>query len=71
MRTIGIILIVIGIVGLTYGGFSYTRDKKVLEVGDLEVHTDQKKTVPIPPLAGGAALLTGALLIVTDRRRVS
>ena len=70
MKTIGIILIVVGIVGLVYGGFSYTRNRTVLEIGTVVVRADEKKTVPIPPLAGGAALLTGVLLVVADRKRV-
>ena len=70
MKMLGIALVILGLLGLAYGGFSYTQNKKVLEVGSLEVHADQKTTVPIPPIAGGVALVAGVLLVVADRRRV-
>ncbi|MEO5988275.1 MAG: DUF3185 domain-containing protein [Candidatus Eisenbacteria bacterium] len=69
MKLIAVILIVLGFLGLVYGGFSYTREKKVVDVGPLEVTADQKHTMPVSPLIGGIALLAGALLLITDRRR--
>jgi len=69
MRILGIILILLGIVSLAYKGFSYTREKKVLDVGPLQASVDQKKTVPISPWLGGLAVAAGLVLVLSDRRR--
>ncbi|MEO5988575.1 MAG: DUF3185 domain-containing protein [Candidatus Eisenbacteria bacterium] len=69
MKILGIALIILGFVSLVYGGFSYRRDKTVVDLGGLQVHADQKQTLPISPIVGGVALLAGLLLVVTDRRR--
>jgi uncharacterized membrane protein YidH (DUF202 family) len=69
MKTLGMVLVVVGILALAYGGFSYTKHKKVLDIGPIEAHVDEKKTVPISPIVGGVALVAGLLMIVTDRRR--
>ena len=70
-RIIGVVLIVIGLTGLLWGGFSWTREKKVLDIGPLEAHTREREMLPISPVVGGVLLVSGiVLLIVPDRRRV-
>ncbi len=69
LTIIGIILIVLGIVGLIYGGFTYTSGKDVLDVGPMHVEVDKKSRVPITPIAGGVAIVIGALLIFVGGRR--
>ncbi len=65
---IGIILIVIGIIALAYGGFSYTKREKVVDAGPLQVSADREKTVPLPPILG-ACLVGGILLVVAGNRK--
>jgi uncharacterized membrane protein YidH (DUF202 family) len=68
---LGIVLIVVGVLVFAYGGFSYTKKEKVLDVGPIEATAETHKTVPIPPILGGAAIVGGiALLVVGARRRV-
>lgn len=69
MRVIGIILIVLGIVGFALGGISYTRERTVAEVGPLEVRAEERETIPIAPLAAGAALIAGIVLVAVGSRR--
>jgi hypothetical protein len=70
-RIFGVILIVIGLVGLLWGGFSWTNEKTVVDLGPIEARTSERKTVPVPPLVGGLVLVAGVvLLLVPERRRV-
>ena len=70
---IGVILVVIGVVALAYQGITYTthEQKKVLDLGPLQASTESRKTVPIAPIAGVAALVGGvALVLVGSKSRV-
>ena len=70
MKIAGVLLIVVGLVALAYGGFSYTKREKVLDLGPLQATTETRKTVPLPPIFGGVAVAAGvALLFVGSRRR--
>jgi hypothetical protein len=51
-KTVGIILIVIGAAMLIWGGFSYTKQEKVVDMGPLEITAAKKETVNWPPFAG-------------------
>jgi uncharacterized membrane protein HdeD (DUF308 family) len=62
-RTVGIVLVVIGLVALIWGGFSFTREKKVLDLGPIEATTQKRETVPLPPVLGVIALIGGIVLI--------
>ncbi len=64
----GIILIILGVVALTYQGISYTTREKVLQIGPLEATKKTEKTIPLPPLLGGIALGAGILLIIGSKK---
>ncbi len=67
-RIIGILLVVIGLTGLLWGGFSWTREKKVLDIGPLEAHTRERQTLPISPVIGGVLLICGVVLVIAPDR---
>jgi uncharacterized membrane protein YidH (DUF202 family) len=70
MKIAAIALIVIGVIALAYGGISYTREKKVLDIGPLEATTQTRETIPLPPILGVAAIAGGVvMLLVSGRRR--
>ena len=70
MRTvIGAILIVIGLIGLVWGGISYTREETVLDVGPIEATAETRETIPVGPVVGGIALVGGIVLVATGRKR--
>jgi len=52
MRIAAIVLIVLGVIALAYGGISYTREKKVLDIGMLEATTKERKTIRCLPSSG-------------------
>ena len=69
-RLAGAVLIVLGLVGILWGGFSWTRDKTVVDIGPIKATTETRETIPFPPLAGGIARGAGiALLVLPGRRR--
>ena len=70
MRILGAILIVVGVLALVYGGIRYTKQEKVIDVGPIEASVEHKKTIPLPPLAGAAAVVAGIILI-SRRERVA
>jgi len=61
---IGIVLIALGVIALTYHGITYTTHEKVLQFGPLEATKKTEKTIPLPPILGGFALVGGIVLIV-------
>ena len=66
---IGIILIVIGIVALAYQGITYTTREKVVDIGPIQVTADKTKTLPLPPIVGGIALVGGIVLLVMGSKK--
>lgn len=60
---IGIVLIVLGIIGLAYQGFTYTTHEKVIDLGPLKASVEKQKTVPLPPILGGLAVAAGVFLV--------
>ena len=69
MTIIGIILIVLGVVGLIYGGITYTSNRNVVDMGSMHIQVDQKKQIPLSPIAGAAAVAVGVVLLLVGRRR--
>ena len=68
LMIVGIILIAIGVIALAYGGFSFTTSEKVAEVGPLKLEKDKTRSVPLPPVMGGLALIGGIVLVVVGAR---
>ena len=66
-KALGLILIALGLVGLIWGGFSYTTRKKVVDIGPIHATRDQTHNVPLPPIAGAIALIGGVALLVTGK----
>jgi len=69
MKIAAIVLIVAGILALAYGGFSYTREKKVIDLGPIQATAKTRESVPIPPLLGGAAIAAGVVMLVMSSRK--
>jgi len=65
---VGILLIVIGIFGFALGGFSFTHDKKVVDMGPVQIDRQKKETVPIPPILSGIAIVGGLALVIVGAR---
>lgn len=68
-RWIGLLLIVLGAIGLAYGGITYTKKRHAVDLGPLQVKVDEKESVPIPPLIGGLAIAAGVVVLALGGRR--
>ena len=69
-RTLGIILIALGIVMFIWTGFSYTKKEKVVDAGPIQISADKQKSVNWPPYAGGILIVGGIILLVTTNKTV-
>jgi uncharacterized membrane protein len=69
IKMFGAALIVIGVLALAYGGFSYTKDSTAVKLGPLELSVKEKESVNVPVWAGVAAVVAGGLLLVFGARR--
>ena len=70
IRTVGIILIILGIIALIFQGITYTKKEKVLDIGPIEATAKKEKHIPLPPILGGIALVGGVVLLVAGGKKV-
>ncbi|RZK56253.1 MAG: hypothetical protein EOO91_12480 [Pedobacter sp.] len=68
-KTLGIVMIVLGIVLLIWTGFTYTKKEKVIDAGPIQVSADREKSVNWPPYVGGIVLITGVIVFVGSRKK--
>lgn len=68
LTIIGIVLVIIGVFVLASEGITYTKTEKVLDIGPIEATTKHRKTIPIPPMAGGAVVVAGILLVIAGAK---
>jgi uncharacterized membrane protein len=69
MRTAGIVLIVIGALMMVYTGFNYVTEKKVIDVGPLEVNKQEEHPVRWSPIVGGVLLIGGIALMMSSKKK--
>jgi drug/metabolite transporter (DMT)-like permease len=64
MKILGVFLLVLGILAIVYGGFSYTKEKADAKIGPVEIELTEKKRVNVPLWAGIAAGVAGLVLVL-------
>mgnify|MGYP001555136243 CR=1 FL=1 len=67
-RTIGIILLVVGIVMLIWTGFTYTKKEKVVDAGPIQISADKQHTISWPSYAGAILVIGGIVIIATAKK---
>jgi hypothetical protein len=68
LKIIGVLLIVFGIFALVIGGIRYIDRDKVVDLGPLEVTTEEHKNIPLSPIVGLGALAGGVVLVMAGSR---
>jgi len=66
---LGIALIVLGVIALSYGRITYTTEEKIAEIGPLKATADKEKSIPLSPFLGGAALVAGVGLVAVGYKQ--
>ena len=66
---IGIALILLGIVALSYERITYTTKEKVIDIGPMHATAEREKSIPLPPLLGGLALVAGIGLVAVGYKK--
>lgn len=69
MRVIAVLLIVLGLVALAYGGITMTTRDKVVDLGPVEITQEEKHRLPLPPIVGGVAVAAGIILLVAGTKK--
>ncbi len=64
---IGIILIVMGVIAFAYQGITYTTREKVIDLGPIQVTAEKTQRIPLIPIVGGIALVSGIVLVIMKR----
>ena len=65
---LGLVLLVLGLAALAYQGITYTTKEKVVDLGPLKVEAEKEKTIPLPPILGGVAIVVGLVLLIGNAR---
>jgi hypothetical protein len=65
----GIILIVVGIVSLSYNRITYTTKDTIAEIGPLQATAEREKSIALPPLLGGLMLVAGIGLVALGAKK--
>ena len=65
----GIVLIVLGCLGLAYGGFSYTKETSNLKLGPIELKVQEKENVNVPLIVSAGAVVLGVFLLIGVGRK--
>lgn len=70
VKIAAIVLIVVGVLGLVYGGFSYTKETHEAKLGPIKLSVKEKQTVNVPIWVGvGAIAIGGVLLLFESKKR--
>ena len=67
-KALGIVLIVLGLIGVGWGGFTYTTREKVVDIGPIHATRDKTHDIPLPPIAGALVLIGGVVLLVAGKK---
>src|ERR1700690_696646 len=69
LKIVALALIAAGILGLMYGGFTYTKETHEAKIGPIEMRVNEKETVNVPVWAGVGAIVVGAALLLVGGRK--
>ena len=69
-KTLGIVLVAIGIAMMVYTGFNYVTTEKVVDLGPIEINAEKSHNVQWPPIVGLVLIVGGIVIIVLDKKKI-
>lgn len=69
MRSLGLVLIVVGLILTLVTGFKFFTKEKVVDIGNLEVSADKPHRVDWSPYVGVGIMVIGGIIFIASRRR--
>ena len=70
-RVLGLLLIALGLVGLLWGGFSFTTSEKIVDLGPIHATREKQHSFPVAPAAGVVAMIGGIVLLIAGRPKLA
>ncbi|MGE5409479.1 MAG: hypothetical protein ACM3MI_00860 [Clostridiales bacterium] len=68
-RIIGIVLIILGVLGFAFGGISFTKREKIVDLGSIEVQSEKKESIPVTPIVSAVAVVAGIILVAVGSKK--
>jgi len=68
-KSVGLILVILGVILLIWTGFTYTKKEKIIDAGPIQVSADREKSVNWPPYVGGLVLVAGVVIMVSSKKK--
>jgi uncharacterized membrane protein HdeD (DUF308 family) len=69
MKTLGIILIIAGVLMMVFRNITFTKEEKVADLGPVEINKKEHKTIGWPVYAGAVAIVGGLVLVISENNR--
>jgi uncharacterized membrane protein HdeD (DUF308 family) len=70
-RVAGLVLVIVGMVVLAFGGVFWTDRDTVADFGGIEIATEEREGIRFPPVLGGASIIAGLVLLFVPSRRTA
>jgi uncharacterized membrane protein YidH (DUF202 family) len=67
-RTVGIVLIILGVIALARGGIFWSQNKNVVDIGSVKIDRQEHHGVALPPVLGIISLIGGIVLVAIPER---
>lgn len=69
MKTVGIVLLIVGLIMTVFTGFNIVTKEKVVDLGAIEINKNEKTPIYWSPITGGVLAATGLIILLTGKRR--
>jgi uncharacterized membrane protein YidH (DUF202 family) len=68
-KSIGISVIIIGVLMVFYTGFNYVTEEKVVDIGPIEINKKENHPVQWSPILGVVFIVGGVILVAADKNK--
>ncbi|MDP2089550.1 MAG: hypothetical protein Q8J84_09140 [Flavobacteriaceae bacterium] len=67
-KSLGIVLIIIGILMMIYTGFNFVTTEKVVDIGPIEINQEKNHPVQWSPIIGLVLIVGGIVIVARDKK---